>query len=152
MSFVANMSRFQPLTSASVLGDSVTVPVPSRLYHPRPSPQKPLSGMRVSISDTISVKGTHTTFSSRAWKSLYKEASSNTAKYAQTLLDQGAVIIGKTKTSQFGTGAEWIDQQAPWSARGDGYNSMKGGSVGAAAALVGYPWLDYSIGTDGKLR
>ncbi|SPJ82519.1 related to D-mandelate dehydrogenase [Fusarium torulosum] len=140
--------EFQPLTSASVLGDSVTVPVPSRLYHPRPSPQKPLSGMRVSISDTISVKGTHTTFSSRAWKSLYKEASSNTAKYAQTLLDQGAVIIGKTKTSQFGTGAEWIDQQAPWSARGDGYNSMKGGSVGAAAALVGYLWLDYSIGTD----
>ncbi|KIL95535.1 d-mandelate dehydrogenase [Fusarium avenaceum] len=84
----------------------------------------------------------------RAWKSLYKEASSSTAKYAQTLLDQGAVIIGKTKTSQFGTGAEWIDQQAPWSARGDGYNSMKGGSVGAAAALVGYPWLDHSIGVD----
>jgi Asp-tRNA(Asn)/Glu-tRNA(Gln) amidotransferase A subunit family amidase len=108
--------------------------------------------MRVSISDTISIKGTHTTFSSRAWKSLYKEASSNTAKYAQTLLDQGAVIIGKTKTSQFGTGAEWIDQQAPWSARGDGYNSMKGGSVGAAAALVGYPWLDHSIGVDGKSR
>ncbi|WZH42973.1 amidase signature domain-containing protein [Fusarium acuminatum] len=140
--------EFQPLTSSSVLGDSVTVPVPSRLYHPRPSPQKPFSGMRVSISDTISVKGTHTTFSSRAWKSLYKEASSSTAKYAQTLLDQGAVIIGKTKTSQFGTGAEWIDQQAPWSARGDGYNSMKGGSVGAAAALVGYPWLDRSIGVD----
>lgn len=108
--------------------------------------------MRVSISDTISVKGTHTTFSSRAWKSLYKEASSNTAKYAQTLLDQGAVIIGKTKTSQFGTGAEWIDQQAPWSARGDGYNSMKGGSVGASAALVGYPWLDHSIGVDGKSK
>ncbi|CAJ0541269.1 Ff.00g079660.m01.CDS01 [Fusarium sp. VM40] len=140
--------EFQPLTSSSVLGDSVTVPVPSRLYHPRPSPKKPFSGMRVSISDTISVKGTHTTFSSRAWKSLYKEASSNTAKYAQNLLDQGAVIIGKTKTSQFGTGAEWIDQQAPWSARGDGYNSMKGGSVGAAAALVGYPWLDHSIGVD----
>ncbi|KAF4998241.1 hypothetical protein FGRMN_3290 [Fusarium graminum] len=86
----------------------------------------------------------------RAWKSLYKEASSSTAKYAQELLDQGAVIIGKTKTSQFGTGAEWIDQQAPWSARGDGYHSMKGGSVGAAAALTGYPWLDHSIGVDGK--
>ncbi|KAM0246544.1 hypothetical protein ACHAP5_004668 [Fusarium lateritium] len=84
----------------------------------------------------------------RAWKSLYKEASIDTAKYAQTLLDQGAVIVGKTKTSQFGTGAEWIDQQAPWSARGDGYNSMKGGSVGAAAALVAYPWLDHSIGAD----
>lgn len=66
-------------------------------------------------------------------------------------MDQGAVIVGKTKTSHLGTGAEWVDQQAPWSARGDGYQSTKGGSVGAAAASVGYPWIDYSIGVDGKL-
>ncbi|KAF4451464.1 hypothetical protein F53441_5556 [Fusarium austroafricanum] len=84
----------------------------------------------------------------RTWKSLYMNASDSTSEFAQNLLDQGAVIIGKTKTSQFGTGAEWIDQQGPWSARGDGYHSMKGGSVGAAAASVGYPWLDYSVGVD----
>ncbi|KAH7144898.1 hypothetical protein DER46DRAFT_639760 [Fusarium sp. MPI-SDFR-AT-0072] len=140
--------EFQPLTSSSIYGDSVTVPVPSRLYHPQPSTKKPLSGVRVSISDTISLKGTHTTFSSRAWKSLYRNASSSTAKYAQSLTDQGAVIVGKTKTSHLGTGAEWVDQQAPWSARGDGYHWMKGGSVGAAAASVGYSWIDYSIGVD----
>ncbi|KAF5967012.1 D-mandelate dehydrogenase [Fusarium coicis] len=63
-------------------------------------------------------------------------------------LHQGAVIIGRTKTSHLGTGAEWVDQQAPWSARGDGYQRTKGGSVGAAAASVGYPWIDYSIGVD----
>ncbi|RKL46948.1 hypothetical protein BFJ72_g2686 [Fusarium proliferatum] len=140
--------EFQPLTSSSVYGDSVAVPVPSRLYHPQASAKKPLSGIRVSISDTTSLKGTYTTFSSRAWKSLYRNASSSTAKYAQSLMDQGAVIVGKTKTSHLGTGAEWVDQQAPWSARGDGYQSTKGGSVGAAAASVGYPWIDYSIGVD----
>ncbi|KAG4262020.1 hypothetical protein FPRO03_10893 [Fusarium proliferatum] len=140
--------EFQPLTSSSVYGDSVAVPVPSRLYHPQASAKKPLSGIRVSVSDTISLKGTYTTFSSRAWKSLCRNASSSTAKYAQSLMDQGAVIVGKTKTSHLGTGAEWVDQQAPWSARGDGYQSTKGGSVGAAAASVGYPWIDYSIGVD----
>ncbi|PNP79587.1 hypothetical protein FNYG_07203 [Fusarium nygamai] len=140
--------EFQPLTSSSVYGDSVTVPVPSRLYHSQPSAKKPLSGVRVSISDTISLKGTFTTFSSRAWKSLYENSSSSTAKYAKNLIDQGAVIVGKTKTSHLGAGAEWVDQQAPWSARGDGYQRMKGGSVGAAAASVGYPWIDYSIGVD----
>ncbi|RBR13067.1 hypothetical protein FVER53590_06671 [Fusarium verticillioides] len=140
--------EFQPLTSSSVYGDSVTVPVPSRLYHSQPSAKKPLSGVRVSISDTISLKGTYTTFSSRAWKSLCENSSSSTAKYAQSLIDQGAVIIGKTKTSHLGTGADWVDQQAPWSARGDGYQRMEGGSVGAAAASVGYPWIDYSIGVD----
>ncbi|KAF5644540.1 D-mandelate dehydrogenase [Fusarium sp. NRRL 52700] len=105
--------EFQPLTSSSFYGDSVTVPVPSRLYHPQPSAKKPLSGVRVS-----------------------------------SLMDQGAVIVGKTKTSHLGTGAEWVDQQAPWSARGDGYQRMTGGSVGAAAASVGYPWIDHSIGVD----
>ncbi|KAF5552480.1 D-mandelate dehydrogenase [Fusarium napiforme] len=84
----------------------------------------------------------------RAWKSLYENSSSSTAEYAQSLIDQGAVIIGKTKTSHLGTGAEWVDQQAPWSARGDGYQRMNGGSVGAAAASVGYPWIDCSIGVD----
>ncbi|KAH7202284.1 hypothetical protein DER44DRAFT_842268 [Fusarium oxysporum] len=140
--------EFQPLTSSSIYGDSVTVPVPSRLYHPQPSAKKPLSGVRVSISDTISLKGTYTTFSSRAWKSLYRNASSSTAKYAQSLTDQGAIIVGKTKISHLGAGAEWVDQQAPWIARGDGYHWMKGGSVGAAAASVGYSWIDYSIGVD----
>ncbi|KAF5604505.1 D-mandelate dehydrogenase [Fusarium subglutinans] len=140
--------EFQPLTTSSVYGDSVTVPVPSRLYHSQPTAKKPLSGVRVSVSDTISLKGTYTTFSSRAWKSLYENSSSSTAKYAQSLMDQGAVIVGKTKTSHLGAGAEWVDQQAPWSARGDGYQRMKGGSVGAAAASVGYPWIDYSIGVD----
>ncbi|WKT48529.1 Amidase signature domain [Fusarium oxysporum f. sp. vasinfectum] len=140
--------EFQPLTSSSIYGDSVTVPVPSRLYHPQPSAKKPLSGVRVSISDTISLKGTYTTFSSRAWKSLYRNASSSTAKYAQSLIDQGAIIVGKTKISHLGAGAEWVDQQAPWSARGDGYHRMEGGSVGAAAASAGYSWIDYSIGVD----
>jgi len=133
-----------------VQGDSVTVPVPSRLYYPKPSPRKPLSGVRVSLGDTISLKGTHTTFSSRAWKSLYKDPSNATAKYAQELVDQGAIIVGKTKTTQFGTGAEWVDEQAPWSARGDGYQRIQGASVGAASAVIGYEWLDHSVGVDGK--
>jgi Asp-tRNA(Asn)/Glu-tRNA(Gln) amidotransferase A subunit family amidase len=143
-------SRFQPLTSSSLQGDSQAIPVPSRLYHPRPSPRKPLSGIRVSISDTISLKGTHTTFSSRAWKSLYKNPSDKTAEYARKLLDLGAVLVGKTKTSQFGTGAEWVDEQAPWSSRGDGYERLKGGSVGAAAASIGYEWFQHSVGVGSR--
>ncbi|RKL25611.1 hypothetical protein BFJ68_g242 [Fusarium oxysporum] len=79
-----------------------------------------------------------------------ENASSSTAKYAQSLIDQGAIIVGKTKISHLGAGAEWVDQQAPWSARGDGYYRMEGGSVGAAAASAGHSWIDYSIGVDGK--
>ncbi|KAM0421547.1 hypothetical protein ACHAPT_010721 [Fusarium lateritium] len=100
------------------------------------------------MSDAISLKGTYTTFSSRAWKFLYKNPSNVTAEYARKLLNLGAVLVGKTKTPQFGTGVEWVDEQAPWSARGDGYERLKGGSVGATAVSIGYEWLQHSVGVD----
>ncbi|KAK7419721.1 hypothetical protein QQZ08_010734 [Neonectria magnoliae] len=139
---------FQVLSSLSSQGDYKSIAVPSRLYHPRPSLRKPLSGIRIAFSDLFSLNGTHTTLSSRAWTSLYSVASTATAEYVRTLIDLGAIIVGKTKTSQLGTGAEWVDAQPPWSARGDGYQMLLGSSVGAAASLTGYEWLQQSISSD----
>ncbi|KAK7420198.1 hypothetical protein QQX98_002851 [Neonectria punicea] len=139
---------FQVLSALSSNGDYKSIAVPSRLYHPRPSLRKPLSGIRIAISDLFSLNGTRTTLSSRAWTSLYSAPSTTTTEYVQTLVDLGAIIVGKTKTSQLGTGAEWVDAQPPWSARGDGYQMLLGSSVGAAASLTGYDWLQQSIGSD----
>ncbi|KAF7536936.1 hypothetical protein G7Z17_g12951 [Cylindrodendrum hubeiense] len=138
----------QPDDSLSLQGNSKSIAVPSRLYHPRPSLRKPLSGIRVSISDFTSLNGTGTALSSRAWASLYTTVSTTTSDYARKLIDLGAIIVGKTKTSQLGTGAEWVDEQAPWSVRGDGYQMLLGSSVGAAAGLAAYEWLQQSIGSD----
>ncbi|KAH7165633.1 hypothetical protein EDB81DRAFT_639315 [Dactylonectria macrodidyma] len=140
--------EFQVLSSLSLQGDFKSIPVPSRLYHPRPSLRKPLSGVRVSVSDFASLNGTGTTLSSRAWTSLYKSTSTATSDHARKLVDLGAIIVGKTKTSQLGAGVEWVDEQAPWNARGDGYQTLLGSSVGAAAGLLGYEWLQQSLGSD----
>ncbi|KAH7145884.1 hypothetical protein B0J13DRAFT_584867 [Dactylonectria estremocensis] len=142
--------EFQVLSSLSLQGDSKSIPVPSRLYHPRPSLRKPLSGIRISVSDFTWLNGTITTLSSRAWASLYTSPSTTTTDQAQKLIDLGAIIVGKTKTSPLGAGAEWVDEQAPWSARGDGYQTLLGNSVGAAAGLIGYEWLQLSNGGDGN--
>ncbi|KPM40801.1 hypothetical protein AK830_g5768 [Neonectria ditissima] len=145
---VNDPNGFQVLSSLSSKGDSKSIAVPSRLYHPRPSLRKPLSGVRISIGDLFSLNGTGTTLSSRAWMTLYNFASTTTSEYARNLIDLGAIIVGKTKTPQFGVGAEWVDTQPPWSARGDGYQILSGSSVGAAASLIGYNWLQQSIGGD----
>lgn len=143
-------NEFQVLASLSSQGDSKSIAVPSRLYHPRPSPRKPLSGIRISINDFMSLNGTQSSLSSRAWASLYSSAAATTAEFAQKLIDLGAVIVGKTKASQLGTGVEWVDEQAPWTPRGDGYRVISGNSVGAAAGLAGYEWLQRSIGSDDR--
>ena len=137
------------MNALSPEGNFKTIPVPSRLYHGRPSSRKPLSGFRISISDSLSLNGVPTTWSSRAWSSLYTSAPNTTTDYVQKLLDLGATVVGKTKTTQFGwlgRSGEWVDEQEPWNPRGDGYQRMSGSSPGAAAALMGYEWMDHAVG------
>lgn len=120
--------------------------MPSRLYH-KPDPRKPLSGKRVSLTDPFDVQGAKTTLSSRAWAQLYPAADTSAA-YVKKLLDLGAVVVGKTKTTQFTTGLQWVDHHPPVNPRGDRYHEASGSSAGAAASLAGYQWLDFAVGGD----
>lgn len=139
---------FQPVAALSSDGLSKTIPVPSRLYY-HPDSRRPLAGHRVSIKETFDVGGVRTTMSSRAWAELYPAAITS-APYVRGLLDQGAVIVGKTKTTQFGTAKEWVDFHSPVNPRGDRYQDASGSSTGAAASLSGYSWLDHAVGGECK--
>lgn len=63
----------------------------------------------------------------------------------------GAIIVGKTKSSQLDSGREWVDVGAPWNPRGDGYQDSGGSAAGAGASVGGYDWMEYAIAQDGKL-
>ncbi|POS76042.1 hypothetical protein DHEL01_v205556 [Diaporthe helianthi] len=143
---------FQAVAPLSSDGVSKTIPAPSRFYH-SPSSSKPLAGRRVALTDTFDVKGAKTTLSSRAWTQLYP-AAENSAAYVKKLLALGAVVVGKTKTTQFTAGLQWVDHHAPVNPRGDRYHEASGSSAGAAASIAGYPWLDFAIGeeSDGGVR
>lgn len=72
----------------------------------------------------------------------------------QRLVDAGAVLVGKTKTSQFASGEyahDWVDYLCPFNPRGDGYMEPDCSSTGSAAAIAGYDWLDYALGSDSEL-
>ncbi|KAM4065802.1 amidase [Hirsutella rhossiliensis] len=147
----SSSSAFRTLPSLSNSGSHRAIAVPSRLYHPAPTRDKPLSGMRVSIPDSVSLQGVPTTLSSRAWHALHASSPADaTAPLARRLLDLGAVVVGQTKSSQLAAGREWVDEQAPWNPRGDGYQRPAGGgAAGAAAAVAAYTWLRAAYGLDG---
>jgi Asp-tRNA(Asn)/Glu-tRNA(Gln) amidotransferase A subunit family amidase len=88
---------------------------------------------------------------SRAWSQLYPAAGA-TAPYVKYLVDLGAIIVGKTKMTQFSTSVEWTDFHSPINPRGDCYQEPSGSSTGAAASLAGYEWLDHAVGGDCKLQ
>lgn len=91
---------------------STTIAVPSRLYYPAASASKPLSGVRLGVKDLYDIKGVRTSEGNRAWYHLYPPAN-DTAVAVQRLVDLGAIVVGKTRTSQFANGeqptADWVD-------------------------------------------
>ena len=128
------------------------IPVPSRLICPISS-SKPLANVRLAVKDLFDVKGVKTSGQNRAYKQLYP-AANDTAHFLRRLLDLGAVIVGKSKCTQFGSGeqptADWIETLCPWNPRGDGYLSPRGSSTGSGVAIAAYSWVDVGIGTDSK--
>lgn len=144
---LTHLSSFQAVAPLSSDGLSKTIPVPSRFYH-HPDAKKPLAGARVSVKDNFDVQDVRTTLSSRAWAELYPAGANTSAPYISRLLEQGAIIVGKTKMTQFGAAREWVDFQSPVNPRGDGYQRSSGSSAGAATSLSGYPWLDHAVGSD----
>ncbi|KAJ5470432.1 hypothetical protein N7530_007789 [Penicillium desertorum] len=142
-----------PATS-SLLGHSVAVP--SRLYY-NVTPEQPLAGLRMGVKDIYHIKGLRTSGGNRAYYSLY-EPRNETGPAIQSLIDQGAVLVGKMGTVQFANGdsptADWVDFHCPFNPRGDGYQYPSGSSTGPGAGMGAYDWLDIAIGSDtgGSMR
>ena len=130
-----------------------TVAVPSRHYF-TPSAEKPLSGLRIAIKDIYDLNGVRTAASNRAFRELYP-ARKKTAIVIQKLIDYGAIVVGKTKTTTFAdrelATQDWIDTHSPYNPRGDGYIWGGGSSTGSATAMAAYDWLDFAIASDSEI-
>lgn len=98
------------------------------------------------------VKGFTTSLGSREYLALSKPAT-ETAPAIQKLIDQGAENVGLSKMCSMillQHPPHCVNFAAPFSPRGDGYQSPSGGNSGQAAAIAAYEWLDIAVGTDCK--
>lgn len=143
-----------PATLAGIASPGIAVP--SRLYYTKTA-EKPLAGIRTGIKDLYDVAGVKTGDGNRAFYALYPPKTKN-ALVVQRLIDAGAVLVGKVKTSQFANGeqatADWVDYHSPFNPRGDGYQDPSSSSSGSGAASGSYAWLDLTLGSDtgGSIR
>lgn len=135
---------------ANMQGQSLAVAVPSRLSYTK-TEKKPLAGVRLGVKDIYDVAGMKTSNGNRAWYHFYP-AANTTALAVQRLVDAGAIIVGKMKTSQFANGeratADWVDYLSPFNPRGDGYQQPSSSSSGPGAGEGAYEWLDITLGSD----
>lgn len=151
-----NDGTFSVLSAAVSGVQTLAVGVPSRLYYTKTA-AKPLAGVRIGIKDLYDIAGVKTGCGNRAYYELYP-AANTTGPAVQSLVDAGAIIVGKMKTSQFANGetatADWVDYHSPFNVRGDGYQDPSSSSSGPGAGIGAYPWLDIALGSDtgGSIR
>ncbi|KAB5554939.1 amidase signature domain-containing protein [Coniochaeta sp. 2T2.1] len=126
------------------------IPVPSRHLY---ASAEPLRGTRMALNDNYQLEDITTTRSSSAFVE-YHDAGNRCPEEDEKcelllkLVKLRAAFVGKTKTTFFSSGSQWVDFPSPIDPRGDSYQEALGSSAGAAAALAGYGWLDFAIGGD----
>lgn len=67
--------------------------------------------LRFAVKDIIDVAGLKTGCGNRSYRELYPSRT-HSARCVQQLVDAGAVLVGKTKTTQFAEGeapTQWCD-------------------------------------------
>ncbi|HGM5455165.1 TPA: amidase [Serratia marcescens] len=106
----------------------------------------PLAGVPVAVKDLICTKGLLTTFGSQLYADFVPDEDDIVVK---RLKAAGAVIIGKTNTSEFGYGAVGHNKLFPTTRNPWNTDLTPGGSSAGSAAAVSARMVPLALGSDG---
>lgn len=106
----------------------------------------PLAGVPVAIKDLVCTRGLRTTFGSRLYANHVPDEDD---VVVERLRAAGAVVIGKTNTSEFGYGAVGHNPLFPTTRNPWNTALTPGGSSAGSAAAVAARMLTLAIGSDG---
>jgi aspartyl-tRNA(Asn)/glutamyl-tRNA(Gln) amidotransferase subunit A len=106
----------------------------------------PLAGVPVAIKDLVCTRGLRTTFGSRLYAEHVPEEDD---VVVERLKAAGAIVIGKTNTSEFGYGAVGHNPLFPTTRNPWALDLTPGGSSAGSAAAVASRMLTLAIGSDG---
>lgn len=127
--------------------DTVGAFVPGPRAELAPLASGRLSGMRFAAKDLFDVAGRVTTYGNPDWARTHAPAQA-TAPVILSLLQAGASLVGKTKTTElgFGLSGENIWHGTPRNPRAP--DRFPGGSSCGSAAAVAAELVDFALGSD----
>lgn len=114
---------------------------------------KPLSGIPFLVKDNFNTKGIATTGGSLA---LADNRPASNAFVVQKLLDDGAILLGKTNMSELAASYGWFGYSSTGGQTINPYNLLRdaSGSSSGSAAAVAAEFAPFALGTDtsGSIR
>jgi amidase len=118
---------------------------------PRSMARGVLHGLPVAIKDLTDVAGMRTTLGSPIYRD---RVPAKDAAYVARLRAAGAIIVGKTNTSEFGAGSQTFNPVFGGTRNPYDLSRAAGGSSGGAAAAVAARMVPFADGSDfgGSLR
>jgi amidase len=110
-----------------------------------------LHGLPIAIKDLVDVAGMRTTLGSPIYRD---RVPLKDASHVSQLRDAGAIIVGKTNTSEFGAGSQTFNPVFGVTRNPYDLSRTAGGSSGGAAAAVSAGMIPFADGSDfgGSLR
>lgn len=136
------LSAFCALDAAQALADAAAIDV--RLA--KGEAVGPLAGVPVAIKDLISTKGLRTTFGSPLYRDNVPDEDD---VVVERLRLAGAIVIGKTNTSEFGYGPVGHNPLFPTTRNPWNTALTPGGSSAGSAAAVAAGMVPLALGSDG---
>jgi amidase len=105
----------------------------------------PLAGLPIAHKDIVPTKGIRTTFGSPIYRD---HVPAEDHVIVERLRDAGAILLGKTNTPEFATGAQTFNPIFGATRNPYDLSKTSGGSSGGAAAAVASGMLPFADGSD----
>ena len=95
-----------------------------------------LSGLRLGVKDLFHITGMPTTAGNPDWLASHSQPATDTAPSVTALLNEGAVLIGKTLTDELAYSLEGINQHYGTPVNPQAPDRIPGGSSSGSAVAV----------------
>jgi amidase len=143
--FIAQIERVNPHVNAIVTFLPEAALDAAKRLDRRKSTQGPLAGLPIAYKDLLPTKGVRTTHGSPIYA--HHVPDENHA-LVDRLSAQGAILIGKTNTPEFGAGSQTFNKVFGATRNPYDLRMTSGGSSGGAAAAVAAGMLPFADGSD----
>lgn len=135
---LATITRVNPKLNAVVTLVEERARAEAKAAEAHARDDRPLTGLPVVIKDVTLTKGIRTTFGSPLYKDFVPDED---AAVVTRLRQAGAIILGKTNTPEFATGANTVNElfgatRNPWNPALSPAGSSGGSAVAAATGMV----------------